>query len=167
MSPQAGRERCDDVMKTTNGRRRWTALAAGLMVAAVACLGSGDAEAQYRRRYVARDLRMDAEMAAKVELLNRLVAEEQRRRAAAAARQGGRRGLRPGEIPVWISPNIPMYGPVAPGQQYMRDALTGRTIGAARANCYARRESQPYDRFGRLQNGWHDSMIGPQLNSCP
>ena len=137
------------------------------MVAAV-CLAGANAEANRARGYRGgRDLRMEAALAAKVALLNRLVAEEQRRRAAAAARPGGRRGLRPGEIPVWISPNIPMYGPVAPGQQYMRDALTGRTIGAARANCYARRAPQPYDRFGRPQNGWHDSMIGPQLNSCP
>ena len=137
------------------------------MVAAAACVGSGEAEAQYGRGYVARDLRMEAEMAAKVELLNRLVAEEQRRRAAAAARQGGRRGLRPGEIPVWISPHIPLYGPHTPSQRWLNDMATGRAIGAARANCYARRESQPYDRYGRLQNGWHDSMIGPQLNSCP
>ena len=137
------------------------------MVAAVACLGSGEAEAQYRRRYIARDLRAEAQLAAYIAQLNALTAQERARQAAAARSAAGRqRALPPGVIPVNVPVNIPMYGPLTPGQRNVINMTTIQTVGAANAACLARQASQPYDRFGRLNDGWYATQTGPRLRSC-
>ena len=157
-------------MQKMIGRRRWIAVVGGVVVAAAALLGSGKAEAQSWRtqRYRvarARNLQVEAELAARIAQLNQLVAQERARQTAAAAR---RRIYRPGEIPVNIPVNIPMYGPLTPGQRIVVETTTGQMLGAARAACEAGRESQPYSvyRPGRLNDGWYDTMTGPRLRSC-
>ena len=155
-------------MHEKSKRRRWTGITGGLLVAAVACLACGEAEAQSwqgRRYQAARNTQAEAQLAAYVTQLNQLVAQERAARAAAAARQ---RVYRPGEIPVNIPVNTPMYGPLTPGQRNVADMLNGWAIGSARAACEARRASQPYSiyRPGRLNDGWYDTMTGPRPRSC-
>lgn len=155
-------------MQTTMNRRRRIQVTGGLLVLALSCLAGAEAQAQHRSGYRVvprRDLRAEAELAAKVAQLNALVAAQQRQAAAAAA--AGRR-LRPGEIPVNIPVNIPMYGPLTPGQRILHDTLVGRIGGAARAACEARRAAQPYSiyRPGRLNDGWYDTMTGPRPHAC-
>jgi hypothetical protein len=136
------------------------------MVAAVACLGSGEAEAQYRRRYVARDLRAEAQLAAYIAQLNALTAQERARQAAARWAAGRQRVLPPGTIPVNIPVNTPMYGPLTLGQQIANQTVAGQLLGSARAGCIARQASQPYDRFGRMNHGWYDTVLGPRPTGC-
>jgi multidrug efflux pump subunit AcrA (membrane-fusion protein) len=158
-------------MQSTSERRRWTGIMGGLLVAAVACLGTGEAEAQgwpTRRYQAARNHQAEAELAARVAQLNQLVAQAQAEQAAAAAAGRRRRVYRPGEIPVDVPVNMPMYGPLTPGQRILNDTVAGQINGRARAACEAGRASQPYSiyRPGRINDGWYDTMTGPRLRGC-
>jgi hypothetical protein len=156
-------------MQSFFGRRR-IGIVAGLVVAAAACLGSGEAQAQGRRVYryraaPARNLQVEAELAARVAQLNQLVAQARAEQAAAASR---RRIYRPGEIPVNVPVNTPMYGPLSPGQRILVETVAGQQLGAARAGCEARRAAQPYSvyRPGRLNDGYYGTLLGPRPSSC-
>ena len=142
-------------------RRRIT----GLVLAAAMAVGIGgsglQAQGRPRQAYrTARNLRLEAELAAKVAQLNWLLAHQ---RPVTRPRVYG-----PNEGPVNIPVGIPMYGPLTPAQRTIVQMTTGQQLGQLSASCEGRRAPSPYSntRPGVVREGWVDSVTGVRMGTC-
>jgi hypothetical protein len=154
--------------KRIEGRRRRRITGLVLAAAMAVGIGGGGLQAQGRPRHgyrTARNLQLEAELAAMVAQLNWLLAHQ---RPVTRPQVYRPRVYGPNEGPVNIPVGMPMYGPLTPAQRAVNQMVTGQILGQMASICESRRASQPYSNYdpGRLQPGWHQTVLGPQLNTC-
>jgi hypothetical protein len=154
--------------KRIERRRRNRITGLVLAAAMAACYGGSELQAQSRPRQAyrtARNLQLEAELAAKIAQLNWLVAHQ---RPVTRPQVYRPRVYGPNEGPVNIPVGMPMYGPLTPAQRAVNQMVTGQLLGQYSAICESRRAAAPYsnNRPGVVREGWVDSMTGVRMGTC-
>jgi hypothetical protein len=89
-----------------------------------------------------------------------------------AAQASPARTLKPGEIAPGVRVNIPTNQALwTPEEKRWVDRMNGEALGRiSRTNqvgsCQRAQAPAPYDSNGKVADGWHDTMLGPQRNAC-